>query len=124
MGRMARIVGEFREQLRRARAEMKGEGRSRAVLIKQAMDIPEIRDRIATAETVKVGDKDVTVYRMNRVGPPRPIRGALVRDVDGAPKIFFDDGSLRHATGHKPGKAARKAIKRARMHLRREGKNV
>lgn len=46
-------------------------------------------------------------------GPARPTHTA-VRMMDGDPMVRFTDGSWRHATGKKPGKAARKALKRAR----------
>lgn len=46
-------------------------------------------------------------------GAPAPT-GIAVRMLDGNPMVYFNDGSLRHATGHKPGKAARKARKKAR----------
>lgn len=102
MGRMSRIVGEFREQWRRARAELQGVARSQAVMIKQAKDVPEL---------------EASLRERGKV--PRPIPGATVRMRDGKLMIFYTDGSLRHYHGVKPGKAARKAIKRQRALARR-----
>jgi hypothetical protein len=55
----------------------------------------------------------------NDEGPPKPT-DSIVRHLDGEPKRYFSDGSLRHATpglrGH-AGKIARKKLRK----LRREG---
>lgn len=88
----------FRRHLKEVQAEQKGEARSRARMIKQAHDIPELRKALdAHAD-----------------GAARPIQGAGVRMLDGTPMQFFSDGSLRHPFGRKVTKAARKKIKRMR----------
>lgn len=104
--RIPEAVDTFKEKLAEVKAELKGEARSRARMVKQAKDVPELAERLNGAKGVAY------------VGAPRPIAGATIRMVDGKRMTFFNDGSLRHAHGVKPGKAARKALKRMRRRER------
>jgi hypothetical protein len=99
MGRMARIASTLTQKYHEEKARLKGEGISKARMVKQAKYIPEI----ATALTVN--------------GPAKPIPGANVKMHDGDPLTFFTDGSLRSSFGAWPDvspRQRRKAIKRAR----------
>ena len=84
------MINEFKRNLREARAERQGVALSRARRIKPFAEIGK-----AIVE-----------------GRPTPTTTTL-RMFDGAPMVYFSDGSLRHVTGYKAGKAARKVRKRA-----------
>lgn len=92
------MLKELTKNYREAKAELKGEAISKAVRIKPLEEI------------------DPNALQPNQ--PARPTQ-YLFRRPDGTPVRYWSDGSLRHATGHKPGKAARKALKRARREARR-----
>lgn len=87
LGVAAALLGQ---NIREAKAELDGKALSRARRIKPLSEIQALR-------------------------PGKPVPTAiLMRMKDGDPMRYFSDGSLRHATGFKPGKAARKALKRQR----------
>lgn len=86
---------KVKENYLRITAEQKGQAVAQARRIKCAVDIHEVAIRL-------------------KRGRPEEIAGAGIRMKDGIPMVFYTDGSLRHATGFKPGKAARKALKRLR----------
>lgn len=89
----------LRKHYKEERAKQDGVAVSQARMVKQAKDIPEVRKQLAAVEGP---------------GGSQPIPGAGLRMLDGKPMQFFTDGSLRHALGKRVGKAARKAMKRAR----------
>ena len=95
MGSVMRVVHELKENYDKAKAELKGEARSVARIIKPFAAFGTVRTVTDCA--------------------PVPVKGAVVRMLDGKPMVFYGDGSIRHITGHKPGKAARKALKRERQ---------
>lgn len=103
-----RVMDILKEQTAKARAELKGEGRSVARMIKQARDIPRL----------------AKVLEEHTGHGPRKVRptDVNIRMADGKPMTFQSDGSLRHMLGSKPGKAARKALKRMRQAKRRAAK--
>jgi hypothetical protein len=82
---MMSIVDVFGEKYRQAKARLQGKA-------------------ISVARRVKTAKE--TIKSSLRPGPPRPVAGAYVRMLDGRPMQFYTDGSLRHALGAKPGKAA------------------
>jgi hypothetical protein len=82
----------FRQHFREAKAELQGVAISKARLLPSQAPVAD------------------------HTGPPAPTNVG-VRMRDGAPMRYFTDGSIRHATGFKPGKAARKAAKRRRHGL-------
>jgi len=92
---IARVISELKQNFAEAKDHLQGKAHSKARMIKQLQDA--------------AGDQLRTVTDR----APRRTR-LMIRTLDGHPMMFFDDGSLRHATGHKPGKAARKVLKRAR----------
>lgn len=104
MGRLARLASTLKQKYREEKAHLKGEGISKARMIKNAKDIPDIADQV----------KD-------RTGPARPIDGANVRMMDRTPMTFFTDGSLRSSFGAKPdvsGRQRRKLRKRLRVEMK------
>lgn len=104
---IGRALGEFKNQFDKAKAELKGEARSHARLVKNAVDIPEVAKRLNGHNS-----------QVRAVRAPQPT-GAAVRMLDGKPMMFFDDGSIRHALGKRVTKAARKALKRAKRHAKK-----
>lgn len=92
-----KLLTELRKNYKEAKANLSGQAVSRARRIKPLAEI--------------VGANFAAV----KDGPVRPT-SAQVRMIDGEPMRYFTDGSLRHATGYKPGKAARKARKKANRH--------
>lgn len=88
------VISELQKNFREAKAELKGEGISKAVRIRPLTEV-----------------QSVTVRRPGEAAKPTNMR---LRMPDGTPMVYFTDGSLRHMTGFKPGKAARKALKRAK----------
>lgn len=109
---MLRELGrKFKENLEQARAEIKGEARSQARMILNGRDVPGVAEKMTESR--------------NERGPgtaPQAVPGMFIRTKDGNPMAYFDDGSLRHATGFKPGKAARKARKKEMRRRHRGGK--
>lgn len=103
IGRARQAWRVFRQQLRQVKAEQQGVGISRARILHQAKDIPEIKSQLAMVEGP---------------GGAQKIPGAMTRMLDGKPMAFYTDGSLRHAFGRKVGKAARKLQKKARQRAR------
>jgi len=89
------MLRDLKENYLRARAELKGEARSQARMIKNAVDVPQIASDL-------------------RPGKPEGIAGAFVRMKDGATMQFHTDGSLRHAFGKALTKAAKKRAKKER----------
>lgn len=108
---IGRAIRTFREKLDEVKAEQKGEARSHARLVKQAQAIPELCD----TQEITVEGKTFSVQHLKKRAPgaAQPTKVG-VRMLDGKPMVFFNDGSIRHAMGVKPGKAARKAMKRFR----------
>lgn len=74
---------------------------------------------VSQARRIKPLREFVKITGEEPVGPrrPEPTKN-LIRTKDGHPMVFYDDGSLRHALG-RPGKKARKAVKKARRHATR-----
>jgi len=70
-----------------------------ARMLKPAQDIPGIKHKLTN---------DLLGHR----GPAKPI--AAVKMLDNETMVYCTDGSLRHAAPHIKGKAARKALKRAK----------
>lgn len=107
MGRLARIAATLKQKYREEKAELQGVALSRARMIKNAKDIPEI------AAAIK-----------DHVGPPQPIKGANIRMAGDKPMTFFTDGSLRSSFGPKPEVSGRQFRKRVKMlrRARRAGK--
>ncbi len=95
---MLRDLGHhLKENYEKAKAELKGEARSEARLVLNGHHVPMIQNQL------------------RREGGPAPaqrIPGAYIRMKDGNPMQYADDGSIRHAAGEKPGKAAKKARKK------------
>jgi len=91
MGVIAKVIGELEKNYKLAKGELEGKAVSRAVRIKPLAEIAKITN---------TGKPTATTAR--------------IRMPDGTPMTYWTDGSLRHSTGFKPGKAARKALKRAR----------
>lgn len=89
------ILDKLKENYQAAKAELKGEARSHARIIKNAVNVPGLATEL-------------------RKGPPARIPGAFVRMKDGVPMQFCTDGSIRHAFGKNVSKAAKKRAKKAR----------
>lgn len=89
------MIRELKENYKKAKAEFKGEARSQARLVYNGTEIPELAGKLNIGQ-----------------GRAHAIPAAFVRMKDGDPMQFYSDGSLRHALGKKPGKAARKEAKR------------
>lgn len=81
--------------------EEKTEAKSVARLVKQMKDIPEARE----------------VYKPREVARPT---NAAVTSLRGKTQVFFTDGSLRN-THRRPTKEERRALKRAKRHIKRFG---
>lgn len=94
---LGQLASNLKENFRREVARRKGEARSEARMVKAARDVDGLREHL----------KNVPLAT--------PIAGGAVRMLDGKVMVFHTDGSLRHAGGFKPGKAARKALKRVRQ---------
>jgi hypothetical protein len=100
------ILGNLKENFEREKAKLQGKARSHARMVKTASEIDGVRQHLNGANGNTV------------VGAPTPIKGAVVRMLDGKPMIFHTDGSLRHALGRATTKAARKQLKKARRNSR------
>lgn len=98
MGSINHTMGELKKNYRIEKAKLEGKAMSQAVRIRPLAEVREL-------------SKDTTVMPP---GPARPT-DARVRMPDGTPMVYWTDGSLRHLTGYKPGKAARKAQRRSRQ---------
>lgn len=97
---MSEVLDTFKQRLRETRAELQGKALSRARMLKPLSEIrPGAR----------------------KEGRPEPT-DVHVRMLDGKPMTFHSDGSLRHFFGSKPGKAARKALKKQRVRERKQGR--
>lgn len=106
MGRMARIAATLKQKYREEKAKLQGVGISRARMVKNAVDIPEIQGYL------KVGHETT---------PAQPIPGANVRMFDKQPMTFFTDGSLRSSYGPKPDMSGRQ-LRKLRKKVRRARK--
>lgn len=93
---LGELASHLKENFRKEQARRKGLALSQARMVKRAADVEGLSDLL-------------------KPGAPRPITSGAVRMLDGKVMVFHTDGSLRHATGMKPGKAARKALKRMRQ---------
>jgi hypothetical protein len=92
------VLDKLKHNYKVAKAELTGQAISRARLIKQLNQIVDPLKVAATHAATPV---------------PQPT-GVGIRMLDGAPMMFYTDGSLRHQYG-KPSKAARKKLKRGRV---------
>lgn len=100
LGKLVRAVASSIEEAR-IEAGLKP-AQSQARLLKAGVDIPAI------CKAMKERDKHAP-SRATDVG---------IRMKDGMPMQFYNDGSLRHMFG-KPGKAGRRALKKARRLARK-----
>lgn len=103
MGRLARIAATLKQKYREEKAGLQGVGLSKARMVKNAVDIPEIRGYLTKG------------------GPAKPIEGANVRMMNKQPMTFFTDGSLRNSYGARPELSGRQLVK-LRKRLRRARK--
>lgn len=119
---MMGVVKQFKENLKRTRAEMAGVGKSFARLVKAARDIPGmLQERPKGQKKYRPSTPYTTFKNQHRVPVARGIVGAFVRMLDKKPMQFFTDGSLRHVLpGQRLGKALSKALKRQRHRQRAE----
>ncbi len=104
MGRLARIAATLKQKYREEKANLQGVGLSKARMVKNAKDIPEISGYLAK-------------------GPAKPIDGANVRMMNQQPMTFFTDGSLRNGYGARPDLSGRQ-LRKLRKKIRRNRKAV
>jgi hypothetical protein len=98
---LSRIISTLKQKYQEEKAALQGVALSRARMVKQAQDIPEISQAL-------------------KPGVPKPIKGAHINMAGNKPMTFFTDGSIRSAFGPKPDISGRqfrkqvKALRRAR----------